>query len=159
MNVLLLPQLALIGAAFCYALTALIARKFPFENPLQLATASIVIGTAFMVATCFATGDALDFAEVSALSLIAMVYLGLGPTALAALIYFFLIPRIGAGRLQQVNYVVPVLGTILGIIVLGETPEPNMIIAIVCVVLAVYLVSRKDGHRAAKPGNVIREKS
>lgn len=138
----LVPQIALIGAALCYSLTALISRKYPYSNPLQTATASVLIGALGVALICLVTGSFPSIEELSSRSLAALVYLGVGPTALAALLYFLLVPRIGAGRLQQVNYVVPVIGMILGIVVLGERPEAHALLAIALVMLAVYLVSR-----------------
>lgn len=139
----LLPQLALIAAAACYAMTALISRRYPYANPLQTAAASVLVGAVGISAVALLTGALPDPAEVSMRSWMSLIYLGIGPTALAAVIYFQLVPRIGAGRLQQVNYVVPVIGTVLGVLVLGERPEPNTLVAIILVISAVYLVSRK----------------
>lgn len=137
----LVPQLALIGAALCYSATALISRRFAHPDPIQMSAASVLAGAAIIgaVAGLSMAGNGLPAPSLS--SLLAVIYLGFGPTALAALIYFQLIPRIGAGRLQQVNYVVPVLGTILGAIFLGERPGWNAIVAILMIVVAVYLVS------------------
>ncbi len=140
----ILPQIALLGAALCYAVTALISRKYRYEEPLQLAAASVLVGAIGISVTCLLTGLFSGFEDVSWRSWTALIYLALGPTALAALIYFQLIPRIGAGRLQQVNYVVPVIGTVLGVLVLAERPGPNVLIAIILVALAVFLVSRNQ---------------
>ncbi|PIE11019.1 MAG: hypothetical protein CSA72_05880 [Rhodobacterales bacterium] len=136
----LMPRLALVGAALCYSATALISRRYPHPEPLQMAAGSVLAG-ALVIGAMAAPG--WDMQEIRASSLWAAVYLGLGPTALAAVIYFHLIPRIGASRLQQVNYVVPVLGTVLGIIVLGERPGWNSLLAIVMIAGAIWLVTRR----------------
>lgn len=141
----LIPQLALIGAALCYSFTALFSRRFPHSDPFEIAAASVLVGAASMVAVAGLRGIETGFASPSLRSFLAVIYLGFGPTALAALIYFRLIPRIGAGRLQQVNYVVPVLGTILGVVLLDERPDWNAVVAIPMIVIAVYVVSRRAG--------------
>ncbi|MBO9418249.1 DMT family transporter [Labrenzia sp. R4_2] len=149
----LLPELCLVAAACCYAFTALFSRRFPFPDPLQMAAASVFVGLlalgGYMV--LFAPDLGLSAAPVPALA--AVLYLGLGPTALAALIYFYLIPRIGAARLQQVNYAVPVIGTLLGIAVLGEQPGWTAWPALGLIVFGVYLVTRPDrtGPAPARP--------
>ena len=135
-----LAQLALLGAAFCYAFTALFSRRFPHEKPMQTAAASVLVGALFIGIISMANWQPQT---ASLGSLLAILYLGIGPTALAAAIYFYLIPRIGAGRLQQVNYVVPILGTLLGIFILGEQPSLNTWIAIPFILAAVYIVTRK----------------
>ncbi|WP_404406300.1 DMT family transporter [Pelagibacterium halotolerans] len=148
----LIPQVALIGAAMCYASTALFSRRFPHPDPIQMAAGSVLVGAGVIcgIAGLNLAGNAS--AAPSAGSLLAIVYLGLGPTALAALIYFRLISRIGAGRLQQVNYIVPVLGVLLGTIFLGETPGWNAAAAVPMIVTAVYLVSHKVSGRANRAG-------
>ncbi|WP_085904953.1 DMT family transporter [Kiloniella majae] len=137
------PKLALIGAALCYAFTALFTRRFSHAIPLQIATGSVLLGAIMIVAMAGFSVPISEISKPSLRSFFAAIYLGLGPTAIAALIYFYLIPRIGAGRLQQVNYVVPLLGTILGVAFLGERPEWNVAIAIPMIALAVYFVSKK----------------
>lgn len=147
----LIPQLALIAAALCYSFTALFSRRFPYSDPLRMAAASVLVGA---VVTCAIAGMkqvGTPFPVPSFASIMAVIYLGIGPTALAALIYFQLIPRIGASRLQQVNYVVPVLGTLLGMIFLAEKPGWNALIAIPLIIVAVYAVSSKPGNRSRPP--------
>ncbi|MER0240384.1 EamA family transporter [Fulvimarina sp. MAC8] len=136
----LLPRLALTGAALCYAFTALFSRRFPYPNPLSMAAASVLIGAILITALTALTGT-YSFSEISPESALAAIYLGAGPTALAALIYFTLIPRVGAGRLQQVNYVVPVLGLVLGVMFLGERPTWNAISAVPVILVAVWFVA------------------
>ena len=143
----LLPQMALIGAALCYASTALISRRFAYPNPLQMAAASVLTGAVLITIVAAMSTPTFDLAEAPLPSSLAVLYLGLGPTALAALIYFHLIPRIGAARLQQVNYVVPVLGTFLGMAVLAEQPAWTTWTAIPLILLGVYFVSRPDKAR------------
>lgn len=145
----LLPQLALIGAALCYAFTALLARRFPHPDALQMAAGSVLVSAVSMglVTTALSGwGGAPSLRAV-----LAVLYLGIGPTAFAALVYFDLIGRIGAARLQQVNYVVPVLGTIFGIVLLGERPEMTTLLAVPLIVLAVWCVTRPDPKPAAVP--------
>ncbi len=49
-----------------------------------------------------------------------MLALGLFPTALATLMYFRLIRRLGASTFSQINYLIPVLGGLRGIWLFGE---------------------------------------
>jgi len=139
----LLPRLALVAAALCYAFTALFSRRFPLANPMAAAAASVLAGTAVMGAVLLLTFDVAEGPQATVQSVGVLFYLGLGPTALAALIYFYLIPRIGAGRLQQVNYVVPVVGVLLGMIVLGEVPVWTTWLALPVILAGVFLVTRQ----------------
>ena len=58
--------------------------------------------------------------NVSAVPTAAMVLLGIFHTALAALIYFRVIRNLGAVTFAQINYLIPVLGSVWGVIILGE---------------------------------------
>lgn len=139
-----LAQIALLAAALSYSFTALFSRRYPYDDPLQMAAASVLVGTLLIGSASWLNWQPGAGENMTGLSIFAVGYLGVGPTALAAAIYFYLIPRIGAGRLQQVNYVVPVLGTLLGIFLLGERPQINTWIAIPFVLSAVYIVTRKS---------------
>ncbi|WP_428671461.1 DMT family transporter [Roseibium sp.] len=154
----LVPKLALVLAALCYAFTTLFARRFAWPNARQMAAASVLVGalaiasvTAFKLSSHGLPGFALP-------SVLALAYLGVGSTGLAAILYFHLVPRIGATRMQQTNYVIPVLGTLLGIAVLGEEPDWNTWLAIPLILLGVYLVSRKQRQRVGR-SNVWAEKA
>ena len=138
----LLPQAGLLLAAAFYSFTALFSRRFPYDNPIQMAAASVLVGAASIsvYVSLFSAWPPLGSLNAGAVT--AGVYLGIGATALAALIYFYLIPRIGAGRLQQVNYVVPLIGTLLGAAILAERLPINAIAAIPIIFLAIYLVMR-----------------
>lgn len=141
----LIPQIALVCAALCYSFTALFSRRFSHSDPIQMATASVLVGAISISIIAGLRVVETGLVAPSFRSSLATVYLGIGPTAMAALIYFWLIPRIGAGRLQQVNYVVPVMGTILGIMFLGEQPSWNALVAIPMITVAVCIVSWSGG--------------
>ena len=83
-----LPQLALFGAAICYAVTALISRKYPYEKPLQMAAASVLIGAFGITIICLMAGQLSGLENASWRSWAALTYLGLGPTALAACLLY-----------------------------------------------------------------------
>ena len=74
--------------------------------------------------------------------IVSLVVLGVFATALAAIFYFFLLPRIGATSFSQVNYLTPVLGAILGIMFLGEKITLELCVAMVLVLTGIAIVTR-----------------
>ena len=134
-------QLAVFGAALCYAFTTLFARKYARLPALVMATGSMLIGTVIIVITAFIFEAPLQSGLTADRSMLAALYLGLFPTALATLIYFYLVPKIGAARMSQVNFVVPVAGALIGMAALNETLTLNMIIALALILTAVFLVT------------------
>lgn len=136
-------QFAILGAALCYAFTTLYVRKHATHSALQMATGSMIVGTFIIVVLALLFEAPFAGPPPSQSSMLAVIYLGLFPTALATLIYFYLVPRIGAARLSQVNFVVPVAGALFGVALLGETLGSNAIISMLLILLAIYLVTRK----------------
>mgnify|MGYP003324347485 CR=1 FL=1 len=80
-------------------------------------------------------------------AIVAMFYLGIGSTALANLIFFYLIPRLGANRSAQVNFFVPMLGAFWGVIFLKEQLSLRLLLALTLVLIAVAVV-QPGKHKA-----------
>ena len=137
-------QAAILGAALCYAFTTLFVRRYAALPALVMAAGSMVIGTVVIVGVAYTFETLPQEFPVFSRSLVAALYLGLFPTALATLIYFYLVPRIGAGRVSQINFVVPLGGTIFGVIFLDESLRANTLAALLLIMTAVFLVTRKD---------------
>ena len=57
---------------------------------------------------------------------LAAIALGVGCSALAYLLFFRLIGRVGASRAVTVTFLVPVFGTLWGVLFLGEAVTPGM---------------------------------
>jgi len=134
-------QLAVLGGALCYAFTTLFARRYANQPPLVMATGSMLVGTVMIVMAAVIFEAPFEAYPPSQTVLLAALYLGLLPNAAATLIYFYLLPRLGAARLSQVNFVVPVAGVLIGAAVLGEVVSLNTLAALSLIVLAVFLVT------------------
>lgn len=78
--------------------------------------------------------------EPTATAIGAVVYLGVFSTGCANLIYFYLVPRIGATRMSQINFAVPVMGSLIGFFFLNEILTIRHLAALAVIVFAVYLV-------------------
>lgn len=150
----LLGQIAIVCAALCYAVTTIFVRNYAKRPPLEMATGSMLVGAVCVcvfTAASFAVGGAAAIPAPGLGSLAAVVYLGVFSTALATLIYFHLVPRIGATRMSQINFAVPVGGALLGVALLGETIAPSKAVALCVIMAAIYLVTSRPGARRAKP--------
>ena len=151
----LYSQVLILGAALCYAFTTLFVRKYADLPPLQLAAGSLVVGAILSLAFALLSIHPLNLLDGFSWSpaSFAVLYLGIFPTAVATLLFFHLVPRIGAARVSQVNFVVPVAGSFLGVVVLHEPFRIAYLVAMVLVLVAVYLVSH-DKPARAKPVKV-----
>ncbi len=103
----------------------------------------MIVGTVFIGAYALLMGADFTSIEPTLSSLGSIVYLGLFSTACANLIYFYLVPRLGANRMSQVNFAVPVGGAILGVLLLGEVMTPQRFFALIMIIGAVYVGTTK----------------
>jgi drug/metabolite transporter (DMT)-like permease len=145
----LVGQIALVGAALCYALNTVVIKRAPKRHPLEMAAGSMSVGAFFIGVATLVSLDVSNLATPSTESVIAVIFLGVVPTAFAMMIFFFLVNRIEAKQMSQINFAVPVGGAIIGVLWLGEQLTTNQLLALPVVVLAIYLVTSKTVVRAA----------
>ncbi|MEM9787182.1 MAG: DMT family transporter [Pseudomonadota bacterium] len=113
-----LGQLACIGAAISYAVSSILTRRCPPIDPIAMAALLLTVGAAALIPAM------LIIEGVPALSdarpTIAIIALGLIPTALAALIRVATIRTAGAVFMTLVNYQVPLWSMLFGAWILNE---------------------------------------
>ena len=140
-------QAAIIAAAICYAGTTVIVRRFVTRPPLEMAAGSMIVGTVIISAYAAGSGASIGAVSLTLPALGAILYLGLFSTACANLIYFHLVPRLGATRMAHINFAVPVGGALLGVLLLGEALTMLQFIALALILGSVYLGTGKSRHR------------
>jgi drug/metabolite transporter (DMT)-like permease len=74
----------------------------------------------------------------------AILWLGLLGTALAFLLYFYLLNSVGPTRTALVTYVFPLVGVILGVVLLQEALNWQLILGGALVVSSIVLVNRRS---------------
>ena len=72
-------------------------------------------------------------------SVIAIIYLGIMPTALAFLLRFYLINKAGPVFLSYVAYLIPIFSIFWGFLILKETVQIEQIIAIFFIFIGIYV--------------------
>ncbi len=136
-------QGAILTAALCYALTVIYVRRFVQRPALEMAAGSMIVGALALTFLAIVTGARLESIRLTATSLGAILYLGLFSTALANLIYFHLVPRLGATRMSQVNFAVPVGGALIGSLALSERMTAERVLALAVISAAILLVTAR----------------
>lgn len=114
-----LGTLALLCSSVCYGFGFAYARQFVRGDPLSNVTAQLLIGLAIITPIALATGW-VRTEDLRASHLAAWFILSVFGTGLAYIFYYSLIGQIGATSASLVTYVVPVVGVILGWLVLDE---------------------------------------
>lgn len=146
----LTAQLAVLAAALCYAGNGIVARRLAglsadIVSIGMLTTAAIIAVPAALVV------DRPWTLEPSALSLLSVVALGVVSTALGYVLLFAVVARAGAGFSSFNNFLVPPVGVVWGVLLLGEEPSPHALAALVIVLgglVAPRLWTRPLGRRA-----------
>ncbi len=134
-------QLAILGGALCYSCATLFLRRFG-HYPNRIMAAGACLGGGLMLTPLALVYEQPWQMQATPSSVIAVVVLGLLPTAFAALLYFRLVRRIGAGNFAQVNYLVPGCGVLWGMLLLGEQPQAQSLLALGLILAGVWLVTR-----------------
>jgi drug/metabolite transporter (DMT)-like permease len=121
-----LAQLAVLGAALCYACAGIYGRRFKALPP-AVAAAGMVTCSAVMILPIALVVERPWTVSPGALAWGAVLGLSLLSTALAYLIYFRILAAAGATNLLLVTFLIPVSALLLGALVLGERPEASAV--------------------------------
>jgi drug/metabolite transporter (DMT)-like permease len=114
-----IAELAVLLAALCYALAGLWGRQFR-GLPTEVAAGGMLIGSSLIMLPAAAILEHPWTASPTMTSLGGIAALGLLSTAVAYLLYFRLLARVGATNLLLVTFLLPVVALALGAAFLGE---------------------------------------
>jgi drug/metabolite transporter (DMT)-like permease len=133
----LLGSLAVLVAAFCYAVGPMIVkRKLSDVDPLGPVAASLALATVLI--TPFALADVPD-AVPSAEALASIAVLGLICSAAAFLLFFRLIAEVGPSRATIITYVNPVVALALGVAILDESVTTGVAVGLLLILAGSWL--------------------
>ncbi len=131
-------QLAIVGAACCYAGSAILTRKLSSISALTYSATTLLAGTACLapLAVLLDRPWSLDPPREA---LLAVLFLGLVPTALAILLRFQIVQRVGATFMSMVAYLIPLFAVFWGWLLLSQVPPPRAWLALGLICLGLYV--------------------
>lgn len=129
--------LAMVGATLCYGFAANFTKRHLTGVPPMVNAAGSQIVSAVAL-TPFALW-AWPAQTPAPLAWAAAAVLGVGCTAIAYVLFFRLIERVGASRAVTVTFLVPVFGTLWGALFLGESVTVSMLLGGAVVLLGTGL--------------------
>lgn len=138
-GIVLLAQLACLGAALCYAISSIQMRNCPPIDPLALATFTLAVGSIVLLPTMLVFEGIPNWQGLRPSG--AILVLGFLPTALAAFIRINLIRSAGAVFMTLVNYQVPLWSVLFGAVLLSE-PLPGSLFAAMSLIFAGLFISQ-----------------
>jgi drug/metabolite transporter (DMT)-like permease len=155
----LLGSVAVLGAAFCFAVGSVLSRRFTFKADTFVAT-GWQIGAAAIFNWIFAlcTGS-IPRADWTVHGAEAIVYLSIFGSIFGLVAFTYLLQNVAVNKVATYAFVNPAIAVLLGVLLLGEhmtkTEGAGMIIIICAVAVVVY--SRVELGRksleAVVPGN------
>ncbi len=141
-------QLVVLGGALCYSVTTVFVRTQPKFNGIQMATGATIVAAITCIPLAFLIEKPLSYSPDQT-AVFATLSLGLFHTAFAALIYFRVIHNLGAVTFAHINYLIPVLGSIWGVLLLSEFIGWNTWIALALVLTGIYFIQPPRNQNAA----------
>ncbi|NUB93025.1 EamA family transporter [Haloterrigena sp. SYSU A558-1] len=137
-------RLLIVGQVCSVALGGvLIQRAGPTLEQLPLVGWSMLVGGLVLHAVSLGAGEGPGAAAIGPVSLTALLYLGVFATAVAFMIYFTILEEHGAFEAALIGYLVPIVATAAGVVLLGESIGALTIAGFALVAVGFALLKRR----------------
>ena len=137
-------RLSCVAAALSYSIGSVVTRRCPPMHMVAFSAAALLCAGFMAVPMALLVEGVPDLAAAPVRAGLAVVYLGLLPTALATVLMVRVINGAGPVFLTLSNYQVPVWSVIFGVLVLGER-LPGQFLAALGLILAGLAVTQAGG--------------
>ncbi|MBM9594269.1 DMT family transporter [Roseitranquillus sediminis] len=134
-------QIAILGAALCYAIAGVFGRRFARLGvaPMQIATGQVTASTLMLVPLALMLDQPWRLSP-SLAATASVLGLALVCTALAYVIYFRILAASGAVNILLVTFLVPVTAILLGTVLLDETLVPRHLVGLAAIAIGLALI-------------------
>lgn len=141
-------DLLMVVTMLCWSLySVLVKKKPPALDPFIFLTAILIFTVPMLLPFYIWESMAGQVMPVTWEAAAASVYTGVFPTALALLFYNRGVMVLGANRVGPYNNLVPVFGTMMAILFLGEPLEIHHIVGAVVIAVALYIATASPKPR------------
>jgi len=132
--------LAVAGAACSYAVAALVQRRrLRGVSPLQVGFWQLALTAPLAFAVALPT---IGATHLRLPSIVAMLFLGVGGSGIAFLLYYFMMNTLGATRATTVTFLLPITAVFWGASLLREAITIPILVGMVVILVGVFLTSR-----------------
>lgn len=138
-----ISMLAILAGAISYAVNTILAKRLPNESFLAISAAVLVVASLIMLPTLISSNHEWMI-KLDSIEFVSLVLLGVFPTALATIVYFAVIARVGPSFLSQVNYLIPLWAVLMGIVFLNESIGIKAYIALAIILLGIAIAQRRN---------------
>ena len=137
--------IAVFFAAVSYAVNTVLVRRLPSFTPV-VGAAGVLIGASVLMFPLWWVKTSVPMTQISDQSLYAVIWLGIGPTAIATLLLFAVIERAGPTFLATINYMIPVVAFFTGALILGEPLALSSLFALAVILSGVAFTRFRASH-------------
>lgn len=143
--------IAMLIAACSYGASAVFARRTNHRvNSQDQSLGQMATGVLFIAPVMLIWEPPFHFpAHIT--TIVALVWLGLLGSCVAALLWFAMINEIGPSRTSMVTYMFPLVGVVLGLVVLKETLDWRLFVGGILVLAGIIVVNSKSLGAGKKP--------
>jgi drug/metabolite transporter (DMT)-like permease len=132
-------ELCVLGAAVCYALSALYGRRaFSGMQPIIPSTGQMIASTSLLIPIAL-IWNGIPTVMPAPSSLIALVILAVFCTAIAYILYYRLMDAVGATKVSMVSYLVAPFGVVYGAAILSEPIAPNAVAGLIVIIVGILI--------------------
>jgi drug/metabolite transporter (DMT)-like permease len=132
-------ELCVLGAAVCYAISALYSRRvFGGMKPIVPSTGQMIASASLLIPIAL-IWDGMPTVLPSATSITALLILAVFCTAIAYILYYQLIDSVGATKASMVSFLIAPFGVVYGSVFLQEPINPNAIAGLVIIIVGIVI--------------------
>lgn len=113
-------QLAILGASVCYGIAGVYGKRFFGMPPVVVAFGQVGLAAVLILPMALMFEQPFSQAMPSTTAIASVVALALFSSALAFIVFFRILMRVGATNVVLVTLLIPVTAIILGAVILGE---------------------------------------
>jgi len=140
-----LSGIAVFVAACSYAVNTILVRRLPRFDPVVAGTGLLIAASLVLLAPWWLLATPVND-EASTTSLIALIWLGVGPTGIATIVLFIVIDRAGPTFLSTINYLIPVVAFFAGVMFLNEPLSWMGLLALAIILSGISITRFRASH-------------
>ncbi|MCB0193671.1 MAG: DMT family transporter [Anaerolineae bacterium] len=134
--------LAMLTVAVCYAIAIIYSRRHLRGLPaLTAPTAQLMLATFYTLPLSLLIDQPLSLPMPSGLAISAWVGISVLGTALAFMVFYRLVEIATPTHISMVNYLIPIVGATLGVVVLGEQLSWNIYLGFAVILTGVLIAN------------------
>jgi drug/metabolite transporter (DMT)-like permease len=143
----ILASMAVILSAACAGLSTVIIKKYLSDmNPVVLSFYQLIVGTFFLLVVGLLAED-IGQIQLNLRVLGAVIYMGIFGSALAFVLYYWLLKRMSAITLSLIIYITPVVALILDFLFFGELISFQAVMGMVVIFVGIGLTQYNKSQK------------